>query len=325
MESSRQESSAPIPLDMRVALNNFDSESLDIVRRWLSKLRERPVPTFIYHYTTDVGLRGILESGKLWLTDIFALNDPSELRHGFSLATDVLDDKAKSGPDEYRLFANNFKEALNEGIEISAHYFVCSFSACGDDLSQWRAYADNGCGYALEFNTEPLEKHFCQLARTSTSDGEAFPVTYDDNKLAEIHRQIIKEVLPITSLPRGKNLSHDALRMYWSGLLAKCAVHLLHPSLYFKHKAYENEKEYRFLELHRADASPDVKFRPRDYELIRYREFGWRSAAAGALKRIVVGPGADCKKSREYADQCLHDCGFSGVEIACSNIPYRPR
>jgi hypothetical protein len=33
-------------------------------------------PPIIYHYTNDAGLRGILESGKLWLTDIFDLNDP---------------------------------------------------------------------------------------------------------------------------------------------------------------------------------------------------------------------------------------------------------
>jgi hypothetical protein len=37
-------------------------------------------PHIIYHYTGDVGLRGILETGQLWLTDVYGLNDPSELR-----------------------------------------------------------------------------------------------------------------------------------------------------------------------------------------------------------------------------------------------------
>jgi hypothetical protein len=44
----------------------------------------------IYHYTNSAGLKGILESGNLWFSDIFGLNDPSELRHGLGCAIDIL-------------------------------------------------------------------------------------------------------------------------------------------------------------------------------------------------------------------------------------------
>jgi len=54
----------------------------------------------------DVGLRGILETGQLWLTDVFSLNDPSELNHGFSLLLKALLNKAVS-PD-----AKNFAQGL---------------------------------------------------------------------------------------------------------------------------------------------------------------------------------------------------------------------
>jgi hypothetical protein len=73
-----------IPRDMSAELETFDREAGEILTGFIGDLKSKPPPPILYHYTTDVGLRGILESGKLWLTDIFSLNYPSELKHGFS-------------------------------------------------------------------------------------------------------------------------------------------------------------------------------------------------------------------------------------------------
>ena len=59
-------------------------------------LDSEPPPSTIYHYTTDQGLRGILENGSLWVTDIFSLNDPSELKHGLQIAEEALTATAKN-------------------------------------------------------------------------------------------------------------------------------------------------------------------------------------------------------------------------------------
>lgn len=318
MENS-QKASPSILSDMLCALKRFDEEAHGIVNGWLSELEKCPVPSVIYHYTTDVGLRGILESGKLWLTDLFYLNDPSELQHGVSIAMDLLHDH----PIVCQELPQDFSGGLQEKrLQKIANFFVCSFSACGDDLGQWRAYADNGRGYALGFNTKSLEETFCANAKkkaldgTPISDGETFPVTYDDSKLVEIHRQIIE---------RGQNLSQQAVNAHRAELLGRLATYVVHTSVYFKHRAYINENEYRFLEVHRADGQLEVKFRPRAYELIRYREFDWRNAGAGVLKKIVIGPAADKGKSREFAERCLHDSRCNDVEIVCSDIPYGPR
>jgi len=102
-------------------------------------------------------LRGILEGGQLWLTDVFKLNDPSELRHGFSLAGGVLNNKVADSHPAAKQFAKNFAALVQQGaIERSGHLFLCSFSASGDDLGQWRAYADDGRGYALAFDAKML-------------------------------------------------------------------------------------------------------------------------------------------------------------------------
>lgn len=65
-----------VPRDMQDALEKFNGEAEQIVHSFLGTLESQEPPPIICHYTNDVGLRGISETGQLWLTDIFSLNDP---------------------------------------------------------------------------------------------------------------------------------------------------------------------------------------------------------------------------------------------------------
>src|SRR4051812_20793890 len=94
-----------LPAEMRAQVVKFDPAALEIMTSIGCAINARDPPPTIYHYTNDVGLRGILESGKLWLTDIFSLNDPSELSHGFSHAISILNDKAAGGDRWISVFA----------------------------------------------------------------------------------------------------------------------------------------------------------------------------------------------------------------------------
>jgi hypothetical protein len=114
------------PQDMRDALDLFCREAQNLVAEWVKALSE-PAP-LIYHYTNDAGLRGILETGQLWLTDIFKLNDPSEVYHGFSRAIDILKVKVANGPPECIKFAGGLSAFIERnGIERIGQYFICSF------------------------------------------------------------------------------------------------------------------------------------------------------------------------------------------------------
>lgn len=313
-----------IPQDMDDALTKFDATAEKIVKSFLDTIESREPPEIIYHYTNDVGLRGILETGQLWLSDIFNLNDPSELSHGFSHAVNILNDKAAKGPPESQVFAKHFAAFHQGGMQGSAHYFVCSFSADGNDLGQWRAYADNGRGYALGFDAKALEDVFTNENGVAIPNNSTFPVTYKDVVLAELHRQMIDSMFDLISLPHGKNLESASLHAYMKELSVTLSVHVLRAALFFKHEAYRNESEYRFLQIHRADVPPpEVKRRYRSYELVKYREFDWKRLQAGALKQIVVGPAADPAKATRFAKDCLAACNVGNVEVVCSGIPYR--
>lgn len=110
-------------------------------------------PEVLYHYTSAEGLRGILGSRGLWMTDIRYMNDLSELQY----ATDRLASRLDA-----RLAKGDLSPASEKFVEISRRYlgvrdpgqsvFSVSFCEDGNLLSQWRAYRGQGGGYALGFD-----------------------------------------------------------------------------------------------------------------------------------------------------------------------------
>jgi len=312
-----------VPRDMRDALAKLGHEAEEIVDTFLTTLEAIPPPPILYHYTNDVGLKGILESGRIWLTDILSLNDPSELSHGLSHAITILNGKAANGLPESKLFAADFEEMIRLGkVQKSGDYFICSFSSAGDDLGQWRAYADNGRGYALGFDANALEDAFIRQAGAPVQ--KAFPVIYNDARLIEIHRNIIEKMFALISLPRGRDLGDDAIKGYMAELYTLISVHALHAGLHFKHEAYANEQEYRFMQVHPPGNQPLVtKLRTHSYSSIRYQEFDWKDAGRNVLKKIVIGPSASVEKATAFAKESLLLADQQAVAITCSAVPYR--
>jgi hypothetical protein len=317
-----------IPADLVEALERFGNRAHEIVQARALDLEKREPPRTIYHYTTDAGLRGILESGRLWFTDIFDLNDPSELRHSYSIAVNLVHEWAQKVRDknpEAAFFAKRFAELLDRSVlERAAHIYVCSFSARGDDLGQWRAYADNGRGYALGFDTRALETKFALPDSKRDPNNVTFPVSYDEKELASLQAQIVNSVFDLVLMPRAKGLDSDSASEFTRQVLVALSVHTVIAALSFKHWGYSNEEEYRFLQLFSSvKSAPDVKRRFRPHQLVNYREFDWRSPAPEALSSIVLGPAADRVKAPKFASDCIRAFGYKDINITQSAIPYR--
>ena len=312
---------------MAKAILEYDAGATEILQAFVKRVEAKKPPAVVYHYTNDPGLAGIVESGKFWFSDIFALNDPSELRHGLRIAIDLLKSRATDDRAEIATFASMFERFdLDAGIEAAGHFFICCFSADGDDLGQWRAYADNGQGFALGFDTSSLEVAFTKKKGKPIKQHSTFHVTYDDRELTRIQTALVDMVDPLISLPRTTGVRGKALRAYMMDLLVYHSMDVIRGVMFFKHEAYRNEKEYRFQQLFRRDKpAPDVKYRRRGTSLVRYREFDWRKHASGSLRKIVIGPAADRIKAARFAKDCL--AAFhpdpDSVEFVYSKIPYR--
>jgi hypothetical protein len=313
-----------IPSDMNAALDNFRRDAQQIVDSFQRTLDEAPTPPILYHYTNDVGLKGMLESGRLWLTDITSVNDPSELTYAFSRALPILHDLVANTHAAGKHFTDHIAAfAHTGGVHMAAHYFLCAFSSQGDDLGQWRAYADNGKGYVLAFDGRLLERAFTHEDGIPHPQHSTFHVAYDDTRLREVQTQIVKCMTHLVVLPQGRNLDGPTINAYMAELTVSTLLYLMQVVLFFKHGAYSNESEFRFLEIHRMDRPPDVKLRARSYSMVKYREFDWKSAAPEALLEICIGPAADLPKANKFAQDCLNLAPGLNPRITHSIIPYR--
>jgi hypothetical protein len=164
-----------LPQGLQSILSDCDCAIRDVLAPFTLATEAEPTPDTIYHYTDDKGLMGILRDGTLWLTDIFSLNDPSELKHGIGIASDLIR----------------------------------------------------------------------ELGR-------------DD------------EVLPHVRALRSMGLEREIGWNFIRGLTLRLALGCVNASVFFKHPAYRNECEYRFLQLHTFDDKlAAMKFRQRPYRLVR--------------------------------------------------------
>ena len=159
----------------------------------------------LYHYTSEAGLRGIIENDHIWATDIRFLNDWTEFTHIFNeeslvafveafiaaLPADI-DPDARRVTIDGVLSKRNYPRLLEiiesrppDGMPKEA--FVCSFTADaeaggnpGDRLSQWRGYSHGSQGFSLGFDRTLLK----QQTETQDNHDDATAVLvkciYDD-------------------------------------------------------------------------------------------------------------------------------------------------
>ena len=101
----------------------------------------------IYHYTDYEGLKKILSSRILRLTDYRYMNDPTELQYGQETIKNII---LKSDIPHKLIMWNILDGYVKHTNQTWKIYIVC-FSFSKDKLSLWRNYAKNGTGFAIGF------------------------------------------------------------------------------------------------------------------------------------------------------------------------------
>jgi hypothetical protein len=104
------------------------------------------------------------------------------------------------------------------------------------------------------------------------------------------------------------------------------SLNVMTTAIFFKHPAYLNEAEWRFLRIrHTGAAAKELRFRQRKDALVRYVEFEWRNLGDQAIKEIRVGPAVSAGIGDRFAKDCLRAASFdvSKVTVEKSKIPYR--
>jgi Protein of unknown function (DUF2971) len=105
-------------------------------------------PETLYHYTSQNGLIGIVNSKRMRASSLRYLNDSAEFNYAIGLVRTLLADRSVSEPAYTELFRQ-----LQARLDTLARadFFVTSFSEASDSLSQWRAYSGEGTGFSMGF------------------------------------------------------------------------------------------------------------------------------------------------------------------------------
>lgn len=130
--------------------------------------RALPVGSTVWHYTSSVGLIGMLRNREIWATDCTSLNDVSEIREGFACIRTWLEDVIEQNSTDERPRRGQFKARTVAGlllqlvdddtIDWAQRVFIVCASLDGDDAGQWRLYGGPRAGYAVELDTSaPLQ------------------------------------------------------------------------------------------------------------------------------------------------------------------------
>ncbi|WDE11752.1 DUF2971 domain-containing protein [Thalassomonas haliotis] len=109
----------------------------------------------VYHYCSASSFIEIINGGAIWFSDLFKMNDPDELSRNLAICRVIANEIVSN--------KENFEEILNITEVGEMRVFSCSFSKKGDDLDQWRSYADDGEGFCIGFERRSLQKVLASL------------------------------------------------------------------------------------------------------------------------------------------------------------------
>jgi hypothetical protein len=311
----------PLPSNLQNAVEEFV--------RWRDRRKARYQTELqpFFHYTDESGLEGILRSDTLWFTHVEHLNDPSEYRLCYNLAVGEL----KCAQEQAGPVARSFLHMTLGGLDTGRRelpMYIGSFSRSGDDLGQWRSYADNARGFCLQVSEQVfLESN---LDQNPMKNHLRIAIRYDaaraQRELKDGVRKAIK-LLEREDVVRECEGHPNVRRTLFVRFFVELAHWIDFVSVLFKHPAYQAEQEVRLLLKNTAvKLQPYVRTRTKDGKSVPYIPWPFQPSLrqSGVLQLIRIGPAAP-PDSERAVKELLRSCGISSppVVICRSQIPYR--
>ncbi len=220
-------------------------------------------PTFVFHYTGNKGLLGIVQSTSLWGTDVRFLNDAKELQIALDAAREVVVRDLVKSPNAH---------AAQLGAEILAQLkveprpvYIFSLTENGDSLSQWRGYCKDSSGYSIGFKYEELS-NWCQRMGLTISKVLYGTQVYSQalGQLASAYVEDLESYFPYFA---EGGINADLL----TGYASRFARRALQTAPLVKHSGFSEENEWRIVEFSDSpNAKTTISYREGVYSLVPY-------------------------------------------------------
>jgi hypothetical protein len=281
----------------------------------------------IYHYCPAQAFIDIITSKTVWLSAFYALNDTTERSWGYLIFEKAIKELER---DVDSTFIDNIRTLVN-ATYFQSLVMIGSFSLDADVISQWRAYADDGRGFAIGFSPKLIKAPAKKL------------------------RVLYEEQLQLQELLANLKHVHDYEKSIGYKYDEKFEQHLFHVGAdlcAYKHPAFREEREIRLAHLaglapegksrkiiplgaidpdgrrlmsllrRRLSKPLETRFRHRNGVLVPYVAMDYtHNGKLAPVKEVVLGP---CNENHEWSIELfLNALGMKGATVRRSIIPYR--
>jgi hypothetical protein len=265
----------------------------------------------IYHYTTNDGFLGIIQTKALWASKLHYLNDSTEFAYANGLIRKALQHRLDTTEGTWKEFCGKALESI-PSIE-NVHIFVVCFSEEGDLLSQWRGYCSGGVGYSISLEADQLQRSM------ERQNFRLVRCVYEQRVQDAIVDDLIQSA---GDLIAGTSPEFAAQRLV--GRIPEVAPALKHPK-------FAEEREWRLVSKAPVSiTSAQVRFRPGRWNLIPYYLFGLcEDLESLRVAHVYVGPNPHMELARGAAHGCMWNArvksldGSVAFDIRASAVPYR--
>lgn len=267
----------------------------------------------IYHYCSVEAFNAIIQNKTIWLSSVYNLNDYKEI-HWIKdkIFKKIQNSITKDNFQKYKTFEELYSKQL-------PNVYIASFSQGSDLLSQWRAYANDGYGVAIGFNSDYFKKN--KMIKTSQ-------VLYDE--ICQ-EKQIDLMLKPLDNL----DCDIDINSIEFKNICKEIIIDINNLSARSKNELFKEEQEVRLIHNPKIiddkknkkfifkDNLSKMKFRSVCGNLIPYFELKFEEEIKDipAILEIVKGP--KNKFIEQEVKIFLSLNGFYSVDIKSSKSSYR--
>lgn len=285
----------------------------------IKKILRKKMPQVLYHYTSVDSFLKIIESKKIFASQIQYLNDYKEFGLARKIALDELQ-IIRSKKSSNSIIIHLLDQMKNELYKTELiNICVCSFSGERDLISQWNSYSGFSLGIAIGFESKKLQ---------NLADRQKFflaPCIYDIDKQRLIVRELIEMIVNEFCEKKGdlNKINHTKLSKIFNENSKKFIKQFSKYAPIIKSDSFSEEKEWRIIS--NQIEYTKLKYRIKLSLVVPYYEFELlNSEEIFELAEILIGPNP-YKNLNSYSISqaaCLADICNPGV-INCSDIPYR--
>jgi hypothetical protein len=318
----------------------------DLIRDLLTE----PIPKHLWHYTSYAGLQGIVESKKIYATDVRYLNDRQEFVHAKELAAKLAEEVVDSS-DAAKAVSGMQKNAVGLAFDTGPlradrlQVMVASFSDAQDQLSQWRGYSGASSGVSVSFDLSKIRPP------SGVDTGVVFaPCVYDlKQKKALLQRALShmvdtlvewtgdvkeaidknRELLKMAANPAADWSSHvkgPPLSERLQLAMTKVNFDLVRICPLLKDSSFSEEREWRLvlpISMNKQLQVHPRQYRPARDTLVPYIEYPLcRTEEALLVNDLILGPGSHVEA--KAATFSFLQANNIMVMPRASEVPYRP-